>query len=117
MEMVRLAVSCDRGDYHCRGDSCGCAHLGSVPGAASRLSCAGARYAVDWQRLVSAGATAQSTVVETKYLPEVRSKREESQVNTNTMSDYTVHTLVPSTSRGRYSLDDPVSGQDVTSGD
>jgi hypothetical protein len=33
------------------------------------------------------------------------------------MSDHTVHTFVPSTSRGRYSLDDPVSGQDVTSDD
>jgi hypothetical protein len=33
------------------------------------------------------------------------------------MADQTIHTLVPSTSRGRYSLDDPVSGQDITSGD
>jgi hypothetical protein len=33
------------------------------------------------------------------------------------MSEQTIHTLVPSTSRGRYSLDDPVSGQDITSGD
>jgi Domain of unknown function (DUF5348) len=33
------------------------------------------------------------------------------------MSHHTIHTLVPSTSRGRYSLDDPVSGHDITSGD
>ena len=33
------------------------------------------------------------------------------------MSEHTVHTLVPSTSHGRYALDDPVTGQDVTSGD
>jgi hypothetical protein len=33
------------------------------------------------------------------------------------MSHHTIHTLGPSTSRGRYSLDDPVSGQDITSGD
>ena len=32
------------------------------------------------------------------------------------MSDDTIYTLVPSTSRGRYALDDPVSGQDLTSG-
>jgi Domain of unknown function (DUF5348) len=41
---------------------------------------------------------------------------EESQVNTMTMPDHTIHILVPSTSRGRYSLDDPVSGRDITSG-
>ena len=33
------------------------------------------------------------------------------------MSDQKVHTLVSSTSRGRYSLDDPVFGLDITSGD
>ena len=33
------------------------------------------------------------------------------------MSEQTVHTLVPSTSHGRYALDDPVTGQDITSGD
>ena len=33
------------------------------------------------------------------------------------MSEHTVHTLVPSTSHGRYALDDPVTGQDITSGD
>jgi hypothetical protein len=33
------------------------------------------------------------------------------------MSDQQVYTLVPSTSQGRYALDDPVTGQDVTSGD
>ena len=32
------------------------------------------------------------------------------------MSDQRVSTLVPSTSRGRYALDDPVHGQDVTAG-
>ena len=32
------------------------------------------------------------------------------------MSDDTIYTLVPSTSRGRYALDDPLSGQDLTSG-
>ena len=38
----------------------------------------------------------------------------ESQVNS--MADDTVSTLVPSTSRGRYALDDPVTGQEITSG-
>jgi Domain of unknown function (DUF5348) len=33
------------------------------------------------------------------------------------MTEHTVHTLVPSTSHGRYALDDPVFGQDITSGD
>ena len=42
--------------------------------------------------------------------------KEESQVKKNTMSDYTIQTLVPSISRGRYGLDEPVSGQDITSG-
>ena len=32
------------------------------------------------------------------------------------MSDVTIYTLVPSTSRGRYALDDPLHGQDLTSG-
>ncbi len=32
------------------------------------------------------------------------------------MSNETVYTLVPSTNAGRYALDDPVSGPDVTSG-
>ena len=32
------------------------------------------------------------------------------------MSDDTIYTLVPSTSRGRYALDDPLHGQDLTSG-
>jgi Domain of unknown function (DUF5348) len=32
------------------------------------------------------------------------------------MSDDTIYTLVSSTSRGRSALDDPVSGQDLTSG-
>jgi hypothetical protein len=32
------------------------------------------------------------------------------------MSDQRVSTLVPSTSRGRYACDNPVHGQDVTSG-
>jgi len=32
------------------------------------------------------------------------------------MSNETMYTLVPSTNRGRYALDDPVSGPDVTSG-
>jgi len=32
------------------------------------------------------------------------------------MPDNTVHTLVPSTNRGRYALDDP-NGPDLTSGD
>ena len=32
------------------------------------------------------------------------------------MSEDTVSTLVISTTRGRYSLDDPVHGQDITSG-
>jgi hypothetical protein len=50
----------------------------------------------------------------TRCLPDGTSEQEESQVNT--MSHYTIHTLVPSTSRGRYALDDPVSGQDITSG-
>ena len=33
------------------------------------------------------------------------------------MEDHRVSTLVPSISRGRYALDDPVTGQDVTAGD
>ena len=33
------------------------------------------------------------------------------------MSEQTVHTLVPSTSRGCYALDDHLHGQDITSGD
>jgi Domain of unknown function (DUF5348) len=33
------------------------------------------------------------------------------------MSEQTIHTLVPSISHGRYALDDPVTGQDITSGD
>jgi hypothetical protein len=32
------------------------------------------------------------------------------------MPDTTIHTLVPSTSRGRYALDDPLHGQYLTSG-
>jgi hypothetical protein len=32
------------------------------------------------------------------------------------MSDDTIYTFVPSTSRGRYALDDPLHGQDLTSG-
>jgi hypothetical protein len=32
------------------------------------------------------------------------------------MPENTIHTLVPSTSRGRYGLDGPVSGPDITSG-
>ena len=32
------------------------------------------------------------------------------------MSKETMYTLVPSTNRGRYALDDPVSGPNVTSG-
>ena len=32
------------------------------------------------------------------------------------MSDDIIYTLVPSTSRGRYALDDPLHGQDLTSG-
>lgn len=32
------------------------------------------------------------------------------------MPDTTIHTLVPSTNRGRYALDDP-NGPDLTSGD
>ena len=32
------------------------------------------------------------------------------------MSDETIYTFVPSTNRGRYALDDPVSGPDVTGG-
>ncbi len=33
------------------------------------------------------------------------------------MSDETVYTLVASSNRGRYALDDPVYGHDVTSGE
>lgn len=33
------------------------------------------------------------------------------------MPDETVHTLVASSNRGRYALDDPQAGQDITSGD
>jgi len=32
------------------------------------------------------------------------------------MPDETVHTLVASSNRGRYALDDPQAGQDITSG-
>lgn len=32
------------------------------------------------------------------------------------MNDDTIYTLVPSTRRGRYALDDPLHGQDLTSG-
>ncbi len=32
------------------------------------------------------------------------------------MADQRISTLVPSSSRGRYALDDPVSGQDITAG-
>jgi len=32
------------------------------------------------------------------------------------MSNETMYTLVLSTNRGRYALDDPISGPDVTSG-
>src|SRR5712691_4579353 len=33
------------------------------------------------------------------------------------MSDDTIYTLVPSSNRGRYALDDPESGHDLTSGE
>ena len=33
------------------------------------------------------------------------------------MKDETMHTLVPSTNRGRYTLDDPHTGHDLTSGE
>jgi Domain of unknown function (DUF5348) len=33
------------------------------------------------------------------------------------MSNETVYTLVPSTNRGRYALEDPVEGRDITGGD
>jgi Domain of unknown function (DUF5348) len=43
--------------------------------------------------------------------------RRESEVNAMPdTTDHTIHTLVPSTSRGRYALDDPLHGQDLTSG-
>src|SRR6516225_720478 len=101
MEMVRLGVCRYCGDHHCRRYPRDCTQFGPVPGAAPGLSCACHCPAVDWEWPVRSGTTARSTL-------------EESQVNT--MSDQRVSTLVPSTSRGRYALDDPVHGQDVTAG-